>query len=68
MAAMQGMHGLRARAGACITREGIGPDRSYRVRDAGRAETVGITGEYLVSRKNYGSLFARQESLLLHIM
>jgi len=57
-----------AGARAILTREGIGPNRSYRVWNVGRAGTVGITGEYLVSRKNYGSLFTRQESLRLHIM
>jgi hypothetical protein len=63
-----GLVGACARARAFLTREGIGPNRSYRVWDAGRGRTVGITGEYLLGRKNYGCLFARQESLRLPII
>lgn len=51
----------RAHAGAraFLTREGIGPNRSYRVWDVGRAHAVGIPFEYWDGRKNSCQLFAR---------
>ncbi len=65
---MHGARGLRTRAGACLTREGIGPNQSYRVRDAGRGRTVVIPARYWEGRKNYAWILCPPESLAYYIL
>jgi hypothetical protein len=63
-----GLRGVCVRARAFLTREGIGPDRSYRVGDVGRARAVGIPARYWEGRKNYGWILCLPESLAHYIL
>jgi hypothetical protein len=54
----EGRARTRTRAGACITREGIGPDRSYWVWDVGRGSAVEFPAEYWEDRRNSCQGFA----------